>query len=221
MKKVLAAWKERDACTTRKYGCGNEKNDKKRSGCGGDFGKGLVGFLSSTSTMNTWSGECPCVNATVHGAVTSTPDGGVTFQGSGTWAEWPVGKQGNNQLYHFANYKFTLVATVSIPEVMEGIGSSFPLMGLRMNDHKARCPFDLLYAKKNNWEIIFNCSRLALPADAKWELNTTHRVGLEMDYFKELLVYVDGLTVYDGGGEDYSFFEETKTMLGFHSVSHF
>ncbi|KAF8300264.1 hypothetical protein TcYC6_0059930 [Trypanosoma cruzi] len=221
MEKVLAAWKERDACIAREYGCGNEKNDKKRSGCGGDFGKGLVGFLSSTSTVNTWSDEYLCVNATVHWAVTSTPDGGLTFQRSGAWAEWPVGEQGENQLYHIANYNFTLVATVSVAEVMEGIGSSFPLMGVRMNDYKSTLSFDLLYAKKNKCEIIFNGSRLALPADAKWELNTTHKVGLEMDYFKELLVYVDGLTVYDGGGEDYSFFEETKTMLGSHSVSHF
>ncbi|ESS63354.1 trans-sialidase [Trypanosoma cruzi Dm28c] len=76
---------------------------------------GLVGFLSGNFSDNTWKDEYLGVNATVtnkEGAAEA--DNGVTFKGRGAWAEWPVGRQGENQLYHFANYNFTLVATVSI-----------------------------------------------------------------------------------------------------------
>ncbi|RNC38651.1 trans-sialidase [Trypanosoma cruzi] len=117
MRKVLAAWKEKDAYIVKEYGCTVESNGKKRRECGvvGDLTKGLVGFLSSTSTDSTWRDEYLGVNATTTkvtgGKVTST-EKGVTFRGA--WAEWPVGKKGQNVPYHFANHKFTLVATVSI-----------------------------------------------------------------------------------------------------------
>ncbi|EKF98303.1 trans-sialidase, putative [Trypanosoma cruzi] len=197
MRKVLAAWKERDACIAREYGCGNEKNDKKRSGCGGDFGKGLVGFLSSTSTMNTWSGECPCVNATVHGEVRITPDGGLTFKGSGAWAEWPVGAQGPNLPYHFADKNFTLMASVSIREVPKA-GSSIPLTGVKLNDTGHKVLFCLSYTKKNKWEVTFNGNTRNLSGDRNRERGRKYRVALGMDYYvKHLVVYVDGSMVCD------------------------
>ncbi|EKG08725.1 trans-sialidase, putative, partial [Trypanosoma cruzi] len=86
---------------------------------------GLVGFLSGSFSDDTWKDEYLGVNATVtkgaeEGAAvgvaeTAGSSDGVRFQGA--WAEWPVGEQGENQLYHFANYEFTLVATVSIDGV--------------------------------------------------------------------------------------------------------
>ncbi|EKF29466.1 trans-sialidase, putative, partial [Trypanosoma cruzi marinkellei] len=94
MKKVLAVWKEKEAYIAREYSCGNERDNKNRSDCDSDLTKGLVGFLSNTSTGNTWSDEYLCVNATVHGEVTRTADGELTFKGPGAGAEWPVGKWG-------------------------------------------------------------------------------------------------------------------------------
>ncbi|EKG00432.1 trans-sialidase, putative, partial [Trypanosoma cruzi] len=134
MKKVLAAWKAKDAQIAKEYRCGNEKNNW-RSGCDArELTKGLVGLLSNKSTKNTWADEYLCVSATVHGEVEITPDGGLTFKGPGAWAKWPVGDMGQTVPYHFANYKFTLVATVSIHKAPETGSSSIPLMGVKMND---------------------------------------------------------------------------------------
>ncbi|RNC40213.1 putative trans-sialidase, partial [Trypanosoma cruzi] len=96
---------------------------------------GLVGFLSGNLSDGTWKDEYLGVNATVKGNdggnKATLHASGVKFQGA--WAEWPVGKQGENQLYHFANYNFTLVATVSIHGEPRG-DTSIPLMGAKMND---------------------------------------------------------------------------------------
>ncbi|EKF26153.1 trans-sialidase, putative [Trypanosoma cruzi marinkellei] len=72
----------------------------------------------------------------------------------GAWAEWPVGKQGENQLYHFANYNFTLVATVSIDgePTQEG---SIPLMGVKMNGDEKTVLLGLSYNKKaKKWTLL-------------------------------------------------------------------
>ncbi|EKG08698.1 trans-sialidase, putative, partial [Trypanosoma cruzi] len=94
---------------------------------------GLVGFLSGNFSGNTWKDEYLGVNATVtkgkNEVATGYPNG-VKFTGRGAEAEWPVGKQGENQLYHFANYNFTLVATVSIDDEPKG-DTPIPLIGVR------------------------------------------------------------------------------------------
>ncbi|ESS60661.1 trans-sialidase [Trypanosoma cruzi Dm28c] len=133
VKKVLATWKEVDDRVSQL--CTSLIAEKDRST--GDvcsttvkITAGLVGFLSGKFSENTWMDEYLGVNATVTNGATSevtSTDKGVTFQGA--WAEWPVGKQGENQLYHFANYNFTLVATVSIHGVPKS--GSVPLMGVR------------------------------------------------------------------------------------------
>ncbi|EKF28394.1 trans-sialidase, putative [Trypanosoma cruzi marinkellei] len=138
VRKVLKTWQEVDErfsklCTTLLA----QKGAATDTACSaGKVTAGLVGFLSGNLSENTWKDEYLGVNATVKGIVenkrTATaatgPSDGVTFQGA--WAEWPVGAQGENQLYHFANYKFTLVATVSIDGVPEG-GATIPVMGAR------------------------------------------------------------------------------------------
>ncbi|EKG07735.1 trans-sialidase, putative [Trypanosoma cruzi] len=120
VKEVLATWKEVDKSVSKL--CTSLSAQRHRSP--GDvcsavkITDGLVGFLSGNFSDNTWRDEYLGVNATVKGndGATNTSDG-VTFTGRGAGAEWPVGKQGENQLYHFANYNFTLVATVSIHNV--------------------------------------------------------------------------------------------------------
>ncbi|EKF32187.1 trans-sialidase, putative, partial [Trypanosoma cruzi marinkellei] len=136
VKKVLKTWKEVDKrvsqlCITLLA----QKGAATDSACSDDkITNGLVGFLSSNFSDNTWRDEYLGVNATLKSGAagaTGLPDG-VTFQGA--WAEWPVGEQGENQLYHFANYNFTLVATVSIQKVPEGVNTPIPVMGVKMND---------------------------------------------------------------------------------------
>ncbi|ESS61624.1 trans-sialidase [Trypanosoma cruzi Dm28c] len=133
VKDVLTTWKEVDERVSKL--CNSliaEQDPSTENACATDkITDGLVGFLSSTSTDGTWKDEYLGVNATVNnkGEVAST-EKGVKFTGRGAWAEWPVGKQGENQLYHFANYNFTLVATVSIDKVPEE-GSPIPLIAVR------------------------------------------------------------------------------------------
>ncbi|EAN82255.1 trans-sialidase, putative [Trypanosoma cruzi] len=231
MRKVLAAWKTKDAQIAKEYGCGNEKDANKRRYCDdGDLTKGLVGFLSSASTDSTWADEYLCVNATVHGEVESTPDGGLTFKGPGAWAEWPVGDMGQTVPYHFANSKFTLVATVSIDKAPKEGSSPIPLMGVRMNDAQGTVLLGLSYTHDKKWRIIFNGSRLTLPAhdnDVEWKPNKKYHVVLQMDYNNGLFVYVDGKRICDTEDyevedyEGYKSFYDRLQQSSSHSISHF
>nr|AAB49414.1 complement regulatory protein [Trypanosoma cruzi] len=231
MRKVLAAWKEKDAQIAKEYRCGNEKNNW-RSGCDArELTKGLVGLLSNKSTKNTWSDEYLCVNATVHGEVESAPDGGLTFKGPGAGAKWPVGDMGQTVPYHFANDKFTLVATVSIDKAPETGSSPIPLMGVRMNDAQGTVLFGLSYTHDKEWRIIFNGSRLPLPAhyeNVEWEANKKYHLALQMDCDDGLFVYVNGKRICDTEDyedEDYegykSFSHKLRKLLSSHSISHF
>ncbi|KAF8279725.1 putative trans-sialidase, Group V, partial [Trypanosoma cruzi] len=154
VKNVLATWKEVDERVSKL--CPSEsalEDTKTDTAC--DVGKitdGLVGFLSGNFSEDTWKDEYLGVNATVNkkeGKVSST-ENGVNFQGA--WAEWPVGAQGDNQLYHFANYNFTLVATVSIHGVPKGV-TPIPLMGVRMNGEPKKS-FGLSYEKEKKWILL-------------------------------------------------------------------
>ncbi|EKF28035.1 trans-sialidase, putative [Trypanosoma cruzi marinkellei] len=161
---------------------------------------GLVGFLSSNFSGTTWVDEYLGVNATVKGidenkktatvvtAQTGRPDG-VTFQGA--WAEWPVGAQGENQLYHFANYNFTLVATVSIDGVPEG-GTTIPVMGVKMNDGADSVFFGLSYnSKDKKWELLHggeNCEELS----SILRPDTNKHVVILLRNGSEGSAYVDG-----------------------------
>ncbi|PWV18291.1 putative trans-sialidase [Trypanosoma cruzi] len=225
MKKVVAAWKERDAYIAREYGCRNEWKNYWRSDCHEALTKGLFGFLSNTSTESTWADEYLGVNATVNKGKPAA-DGGLTFEGSGAGAEWPVGKMGQNVPYYFANYKFTLVATVSIHKEPKG-SSSIPLMGVRMNDAQGTLLFGLSYTHKK-WEVTFNES-LRNPSvhydDVGWETNKKYQVALEMHHYDGVSVYVDGKEIYYTkdyeDGEDYNFTQKLRTLLGSHGISHF
>ncbi|EKF31139.1 trans-sialidase, putative, partial [Trypanosoma cruzi marinkellei] len=115
---------------------------------------GLVGFLSGNFSENTWKDEYLGVNATVHNKERAQKaDNGVKFTGRGAGAEWPVGKQGENQLYHFANYNFTLVATVSIDGVPTQEGS-IPLMGVRAGSEGGTKLMELSHNKENKWHLV-------------------------------------------------------------------
>ncbi|EKG00502.1 trans-sialidase, putative, partial [Trypanosoma cruzi] len=154
VKEVLATWKEVDERVSKLCPSENADHDSSTAAaCStGKITDGLVGFLSGNLSDGTWKDEYLGVNATVNkGEVTST-DNGVSFTGRGAGAEWPVGKQGENQLYHFANYNFTLVATVSFDEApKEG---SIPLIGAKMNDNENTVLVGLSYNNEKNWILL-------------------------------------------------------------------
>ncbi|EKF29746.1 trans-sialidase, putative [Trypanosoma cruzi marinkellei] len=153
---------------------------------------GLVGFLSGNFSNDIWRDEYLGVNATVTGTATvaTEPVDGVKFTGRGAGAEWPVGKQGENQPYHFANYNFTLVATVSIDgEPEEG---TIPLMGVKMKDGGENTVLlGLSYNKEGKWAVLCNGTTTETHS-SNWELDTTHQVAIVLQNSSQGSVYVDG-----------------------------
>ncbi|KAF8284949.1 putative trans-sialidase, Group V, partial [Trypanosoma cruzi] len=206
VKEVLKTWKEVDDIVSKL--CPSESSEKSASpddACATDkITDGLVGFLSGNFSENTWRDEYLGVNATVKvnvGGATKTSDG-VTFQGA--WAEWPVGEHGENQLYHFANHNFTLVATVSIHgEPTEG---NIPLMGVMMSgDGKTTKLMELSYDSEKKWRLLCgdgNTKELG----SIGETDTPQHVVILLKNGTQCTAYVDGKQVGDaqcelGNGE--------------------
>ncbi|EKF38863.1 trans-sialidase, putative, partial [Trypanosoma cruzi marinkellei] len=157
VKDVLKTWKEVDVRVSKLCPSQSHAGDRPTvTPCSSNFNitDGLVGFFSDNFFGKTWKDEYLGVNATINntegGAATKASDG-MTFRGA--WAEWPVGKQGENQLYHFANYNFTLVATVSIDGEPKG-DTPIPLMGVKLNDDEKTVLLGLSYKKEKKWELL-------------------------------------------------------------------
>ncbi|RNC57439.1 trans-sialidase, partial [Trypanosoma cruzi] len=124
-------------------------------------------FLSGNFSDTTWRDEYLGVNATVKendvgGKKATLHEGGVTFQGA--WAQWPVGSQGENQLYYFANHNFTLVATVSVHEVPEG-DTPISVIGMKMKDNGKTVLLGLSYNNKETKWILL-CGEKGLRSSA-------------------------------------------------------
>ncbi|KAF8282106.1 putative trans-sialidase, Group VI [Trypanosoma cruzi] len=215
VKKVLKTWKEVDERVSKL--CPTENVGKDRSpntACNADvkITDGLVGFLSGNFSGDTWRDEYLGVNATVNNnddRATKTSDG-VTFQGA--WAEWPVGSQGENQLYHFANYNFTLVATVSIDGVpTEG---NIPLLGVKMaGDEKEKKLMELSYDSEEKWQLLCGGKTLEKLSSTLGEKRTDHVVIL-LRNGSQGAAYVDGQPV---GGDAQCQLENTEPK----GISHF
>ncbi|ESS61352.1 trans-sialidase [Trypanosoma cruzi Dm28c] len=193
---VLTTWKEVDKRVYKLcHSEGALKDVLSGDACSADkITAGLVGFLSGNFSGNTWRDEYLGVNATVNkkeGEVTST-ENGVKFTGRGAGAEWPVGSQGENQLYHFANYNFTLVATVSFEgEPKEG---NIPVMGVKMNDgDKKTVLVGLSYNNKEKKWILLCDGGENKEHSSHWEPDTAHQVAIVLQNEKEGSVYVDGI----------------------------
>ncbi|KAF5222518.1 hypothetical protein ECC02_004323 [Trypanosoma cruzi] len=216
VKDVLATWNKVDKrvsqlCTTLLA----QKGFSSDNACTTDkITAGLVGFLSGSFSENTWRDEYLGVNATVKGndgGATKTSDG-VTFKGRGAWAEWPVGEQGENQLYHFANYNFTLLATVSIDGVPEG-DTPIPLMGAKMNDGKNTVLLGLSYNNKNKWQLRCGDEKTT-EHSSSWKPETTHQVAIVLQNSTQGTAYVDGQRV---GGDAPCTLGSTESQ----EISHF
>ncbi|RNC44496.1 sialidase-like protein [Trypanosoma cruzi] len=211
IKEVVKKWKDLDrALKTCRSGSSAAVDPRKKGMCNGRVPTdGLVGFLSGNSTQTEWRDEYLGVNATVTNGEKRVPNG-LTFQGPGAGAEWPVGDMGQTVPYYFANNKFTLVATVSIHKVPET--GSIPLMGVKMNDTDSTVLFGLSYTNDKKW--------LAIPEDpagnvedfVKWEPNRTYQVVLRMDHHY-WTVFVDR--------EEIQKTKYNESLFDSHRISHF
>ncbi|RNF06890.1 trans-sialidase [Trypanosoma cruzi] len=133
---------------------------------------------------------------------------------------------GQNVPYYFANYNFTLVATVSIHEVpTEGSSSPIPLMGVKLSETGSTLIFGLSYTHDKKWKVAFNGSFRdpTHDGDLSWKPNTKYRVALDM-FSDGLIVYVDGLVIYDSDDDcegDKCLDEAFRSLMRSHSISHF
>ncbi|KAF8283258.1 putative trans-sialidase, Group VI [Trypanosoma cruzi] len=155
---------------------------------------GLVGFLSGSFSDGTWRDEYLGVNATVTGVATKVagPVDGVTFRGA--WAEWPVGSQGENQLYHFANYNFTLVATVSIDGEPTKEGN-IPVMGAKINNgDKNPVLLGLSYNNEKKWMLLCD-GRENKGLSSPWQPGKKHQLAIVLQNGTQGSAYVDGQRV--------------------------
>ncbi|EKF99788.1 trans-sialidase, putative, partial [Trypanosoma cruzi] len=195
VKDVLTTWKEVDERVSKLCPLSIAAVSKSTdTACTTDkITEGLVGFLSGEFSGGTWKDEYLGVNATVKkedGA--EKRDNGVTFKGRGAWAEWPVGRQGENQLYHFANYNFTLVATVSIHGVPTS--GSVPLMGVRADSDGGTKLMELSYGSGKKWQALCSDGTTA-ELNSTWDPETQYQVAIVLQNGTEGSVYVDGQRV--------------------------
>ncbi|KAF8306219.1 putative trans-sialidase, Group V [Trypanosoma cruzi] len=197
VKEVLATWKKVDDIVSKLCSSSDVEDASTGTPCSPTvkITDGLVGFLSGNFSENTWRDEYLGVNATVKGneggKKATLHEGSVTF--TGAWAEWPVGSQGENQLYHFANYNFTLVATVSIDKVLQQ-GSPIPLMGAKMNDDGKTVLLGLSYNGGGKWKLSCGGGQNK-DHSSDWEPDTTHQVAIVLQNGTQGSAYVDGILV--------------------------
>ncbi|KAF8306228.1 putative trans-sialidase, Group V [Trypanosoma cruzi] len=197
VKEVLKAWNEVDETVSKLCPSSAEKDGSPYTACSPTvkITDGLVGFLSGNFSENTWRDEYLGVNATVNSNEgVEQAKNGVTFKGRGAGAQWPVGSQGENQLYHFANYNFTLVATVSIDKVpKEEEGSPIPLLGVRAGSDGGKNLMELSYETGKKWKVLCggeNPKELSSTSE-----ETTHHVVILLRNGNQGSAYVDGQRV--------------------------
>ncbi|KAF8278901.1 putative trans-sialidase, Group VI [Trypanosoma cruzi] len=210
VKDVLATWKEVDEHVSELCPSENAaKAPSTDSACKNTkITAGLVGFLSGNFSENTLKDEYLGVNATVKGkkegasaekAETAESSDGVKFRGA--WAEWPVGRHGENQLYHFANYNFTLVATVSI-DGEPTKDAPIPLMGAKVNEGDDKTVLlGLSYNnKEKKWTLLCGGGKVIKEYSSTWETQTDttqYQVAIVLQNGTQGSAYVDGQRVGD------------------------
>ncbi|EKF26084.1 trans-sialidase, putative, partial [Trypanosoma cruzi marinkellei] len=97
---------------------------------------------------------------------------------------------------HFANYKFTLVATVSIDGVPEG-GATIPVMGARTGSEGKNKLMELSYDSEKKWRVV--CGGKTTEKHSRdWETEGERHVVILLRNDNQFSAYVDGKSV--GGG---------------------
>ncbi|EKF99633.1 trans-sialidase, putative, partial [Trypanosoma cruzi] len=197
VKDVLKTWREVDERVSSLCPSTAAKDAPTGNACATDkITDGLVGFLSGNFSDDTWRDEYLGVNATVKkedaGETEATlHEGRVKF--TGAWAEWPVGAQGENQLYHFANYNFTLVATVSIHGEPKK-GDTIPLIGAKMNDNGNPVLLGLSYNNEKKWILLYDDGK-STEHSSNLETKKSEHVVILLRSGNQGSAYVDGQRV--------------------------
>ncbi|EKF99530.1 trans-sialidase, putative, partial [Trypanosoma cruzi] len=198
VKEVLATWKKVDETVSKLCPSSAVEDASSDTACNPTvkITDGLVGFLSGNFSDGTWRDEYLGVNATVkgnddEGKKATLHASGVKF--TGAWAEWPVGAQGENQLYHFANYNFTLVATVSIHGETQG-NTPIPLIGVKVDDDGETVLLGLSYDSEKK-RIVFCGGGQNKDHSSNWEPGTTHQLAIVLQNGKQGSAYVDDILV--------------------------
>ncbi|KAF5220458.1 hypothetical protein ECC02_006526 [Trypanosoma cruzi] len=192
IKSVLQSWKNWDSHLSSICTPADPATLSSERGCGPAVTTvGLAGFLSDNATQNVWEDAYRCVNASTANAE-KVPNG-FKFAGVGGGALWPVSQQGQNQRYHFANYEFTLVASVTIHEVPR---AATPLLGASLDSSGGEKLLGLSYDEKHQWQPIYG-STPATPTGS-WEVNKKYHVVLTMAN-KMGSVYIDGVLLKGSG----------------------
>lgn len=188
IKTTLRVWDERDKCISGHCCSSSDEAAVFDDSCATTPTPmptaGLVGLLSNNGDDAYWADEYLCVNATVRNAK-KIPNG-FEFSGRGSGAQWPVGKLGQNQQYHFANYEFTLVATVTIHAVPRH-GSS--LLGVALGGAGGVTHLGLWCDKKRRWKAVYGIDGESYAGT--WEPNKTYQVVFTLQN-GILFLYVDG-----------------------------
>ncbi|ESL05464.1 trans-sialidase [Trypanosoma rangeli SC58] len=185
IRSVVGTWKEEDNLLASICTPVVPAAPSSRRGCGAAVPTaGLVGFLSHRANESVWEDVYRCVNATVmHGTNVTY---GFTFKGRKAGAMWPVRKQGQTQRYYFVNYRFTLVASVSIHEIPN---STRPLLGASLDSSGNRKLLGLSYDKDQRWCPMYGPT--ASPPTGSWKLHQTYHVALLFDQGVGS-IYIDG-----------------------------
>ncbi|RNC43893.1 amastigote surface protein 4 [Trypanosoma cruzi] len=212
VKEVLATWKKVDERVSKL--CLSERDPPTENDCSaGKITDGLVGFLSGNFSNDTWKDEYLGVNATVNKNIGAEPaDNGVKFTGRGAGAEWPVGRQEENQLYHFANHNFTLLATVSIHGVPRG-DTPIPLMGAKMDDNEKNVLLGMSYDKEGK-RAVLRSGKTTTEHSRTWEPQKQYQVAIVLQNGNQGSAYVDGQRVGDAH-------LDLKDIKGSKEISHF
>ncbi|RNE97467.1 sialidase precursor, partial [Trypanosoma conorhini] len=151
IKSVVRAWKEEDTHLSSICTPADPAASPSKGGCGAAVPTaGLVGFLSHLATESVWEDVYLCVNANVTNA--ERVPNGLRFKGVGGGALWPVSRQGQNRRYQFANYRFTLVATVTIDELPE---DASPVLGASLGGSGDTELLGLSYDNNLQWRPIY------------------------------------------------------------------
>ncbi|ORC85905.1 trans-sialidase [Trypanosoma theileri] len=203
IKRVLTTWTEQDKTLSGKACTAGQCKYPVST-------IGLVGHLSGKSDGGKWNDEYLCVNAVVSGT-TENVSNGLKFNGAGAGAVWPVSNGRLAWQYHFANYAFTLAATVTIHAVPEE--DSRPLLGARLWDHTKHIIFlGLSYNKDKTWSTVKNGNegKAEIP---KWEVDNEYSVILTFENGKGS-VYINGTRL--DVGTDLRIAEEGEVISDFY-----
>ncbi|RNF00168.1 sialidase precursor, partial [Trypanosoma rangeli] len=132
-----------------------------------------------------------CVNANVTNA--ERVPNGLKFNGVGGGAVWPVARQGQTRRYQFANYRFTLVATVTIDALPK---DASPVLGAGLEGPGDTKLLGLSYDKNRQWQPLYGAAPVS--PTGSWELHKKYHVVLTMAD-RQGSVYVDGQSLAGSG----------------------